>query len=441
MGDIRADLYTKVFGSNPEDLQNMYLHLEKSRFQEPKNKEFAIMVNTFKPDDNYDLIIGKKGVFGVKHVAIDNGDVFIGEMMPNPYPVDYIDAKKFISETCNEVCIIAKLYDKYEKFGYRSFSKHIINAAENCEEFQMKTKLSHFQRDLMQQIADRFKHLLPNLTFQQIQIYTHKSHQRIPVALSYPYTDEENSNKIKKAGSNPSLGSIIENSTTLLFDIMPYSLPNFEHKILVYCLYLNQSYESCHQFHRLLPENATIRELDCEIKNEVMSIISRDKSIDMTDLEETKYLILAHPQNVVISELDQTSVLSAHAKNPGVIICIRALLNPETKLRNDLEIKRVNVYSYVKGTESYGPPQVVYIKRNTTCKELIQTLLQNKEQKSRVMLTNYYNYGESHEYKPARPLEDSDELFCQKYEEKVLAIELPNPIVVNRELRFKTNES
>ncbi|CAG9313206.1 unnamed protein product [Blepharisma stoltei] len=441
LADIRASLYTKIYGSDPEQLKNMYLHQERCKTQEPKNKEFIMAIHSFEPEKNFEIPIGKKASFGVKFVTIDNGDAWIGEMVPNPLPPNYIDAKRFISEMCNEIYVIAKYNDKYEKYGYKSYSRQLMEHIEYSNEFPLKTKFSYFQKDLMQQLADIFRPLEPSITPANIQIYTKKSHMRFPQQLPYPYSEEENPLRFKKSSTNPSLASIIENSNILYFDIMPFPIPQLEHKIIVYCYYLTQNYEMNYEFLRTLPETATVKDFDQEIKNEVMSVMNTDKTIDLGSLEEVKYLLLTHPQKAILQELEYSSNLSVHSKNSNVMICIRAVLNKESELRQNPDYKKINVFTYVKGTEIYCNPLAVYIKKSWTCKEVIHFLLDNREPKSRVMITNYYNYGESHEYKPQRPLEDSEECFCPKYEDKTLAIELPNPEVKKSELRFKTNET
>lgn len=94
MSQIRQDLI-----NGREDLKSsskMLLHLEKSKILEYKNKESFSNVYSYRTDENYELTISKRGNFGVRHVIIDNGDVFIGESQPHPLPADYVDARKYI---------------------------------------------------------------------------------------------------------------------------------------------------------------------------------------------------------------------------------------------------------------------------------------------------------------------------------------------------------
>ena len=75
----------------------MMLHLEKCKVSEYKNKEIFLHVYSYRPGENYELTISKRGNFGVRHVIIDNGDAFIGESPPEDPDFGYMDAKKYIS--------------------------------------------------------------------------------------------------------------------------------------------------------------------------------------------------------------------------------------------------------------------------------------------------------------------------------------------------------
>ena len=96
MLQIRQDLMSSWKGANVSSAK-MMLHLEKCKVTEYKNKENFLHVYSYRPGENYELTISKRGNFGVRHVIIDNGDAFIGESPPEDPDFGYMDAKKYIS--------------------------------------------------------------------------------------------------------------------------------------------------------------------------------------------------------------------------------------------------------------------------------------------------------------------------------------------------------
>ena len=96
MSQIRQDLISSWTGHN-ESHARLVLHLEKCKVTEYKNKENFLHVYSYRPGENYELTISKRGNFGVRHVIIDNGDAFIGENPPKDLDSGYMDAKKYMS--------------------------------------------------------------------------------------------------------------------------------------------------------------------------------------------------------------------------------------------------------------------------------------------------------------------------------------------------------
>ena len=318
MAQIRSDLCTHWQNSS-ENLQKMILHLEKCKITYTKNKEQVNHIHTYKLEDNYELTISKRGSFGVRHVMIDNGDVFIGEVPPDVQPDNYIDAKRYISNICDEVQVLCLHYNKFQNFGYESFGESVLQRTEeqqsgglgsgNAGEIQegnmnkrfvLSTKLSYCQTQIMGQIAERFRGT--GVGVDQIQLYVFKNGVATPVPM--PATEEEI--RIKKS-TPPSVGSILENESSIHFDILPFPLQVINNRNVVYVWQLDKDFNKIKQCYAVLRPNGTIRELDKEIKNQGVQ-------------GNLEYFLLSFPQFAIVKELEMNNLCSVWANNPWYVL-------------------------------------------------------------------------------------------------------------------------
>ena len=319
MSQIRSDLCTHWHKSS-ENLPKMILHLEKCKVTHTKNKEQVTHIHTYKLEDNYELTISKRGSFGVRHVMIDNGDVFIGEVPPDVQPENYIDAKKYISNICDEVQVLCVHYNKFQDFGYESFGGTVLRRTEESEieqtqenyaelrnnkkGFVVSTRLSYSQSQFMGQLAERFR--AAGVASEQVQLYTLKNGQATPVPM--PGTEEEI--RMKKSPP-PSVGSILENENSILFDILPFPVQTLHNKLLVYIWQLDQDFNKIQQCYAVLRPNGTIRELDIEIKNK-------------GNTGNIEYFLFNFPQFAIVKELEMNNLCSVWASNPWYALGMKA---------------------------------------------------------------------------------------------------------------------
>jgi len=427
LDQIREDLSSVACGENLTS--KVVLHLEKSSSLESKYKEFNSNIHTFMPGDNYKVSCNQPP-FGVKHVKIRNGDAFVGEITS-----ESPNAKKHITEIYDNVVITCKHYDKLQKSGYKSYSISLMETNNLATTFPLKTKLSSTQRELMMQLGEIYYEYDDNITWENIQIYSFKSHQRNPTPLPFPYSKEENP-KSKKSSINPNLQAIIHNSTTLYFDILPFSVPDIADNDLIYIQYLNQNYEVVDQLHRLVHPNGTIDDLWSSIRFKLLKRIESDSTVNQNEIASFCFFQMTYPQKVPQKEFQSETQLKDMSLSNHMVNCVKVVMQEEEDIRNSSEFSKVVALQYVKNTEIYGSPIVKYFKKETTCKEVVKELQSTQKAKVRVMVCSFSKWGEEFEYKPSRLLEESEEAFFEKYEKRVLALEHPAP-TGTQGLRFK----
>ena len=315
MSQIRKDLYEHRMPSS-ENLSKMVLHLEKCKITDTKNKEQICNIHTYKLEDNYELTISKRGTFGVRHVIIDNGDAFIGEIpLENP---DYIDAKKYITSICNGIQVQIIHYDKYQNFAFTSYARSVLNSMNIDSGLMISTKLSNTQAQLMADIALNFPYN-HQITLNQIQIFTMKTNSAIPVLLPYP----EEENKFKKNLTVTTVASIIETSNILYFDISPYPVQALTNKLLVYVWLLDSNFRKISQIHKLIKQRGCVGDLDSELRLDFQEKIEKNT--------EFSYFLLNHPQFAIVKELEFQQALSFYATNKNYIVCAR----PNEEINSD----------------------------------------------------------------------------------------------------------
>ena len=315
MSQIRKDLYEHRMPSS-ENLSKMVLHLEKCKITDTKNKEQICNIHTYKLEDNYELTISKRGTFGVRHVIIDNGDAFIGEIpLENP---DYIDAKKYITSICNGIQVQIIHYDKYQNFAFTSYARSVLNSMNIDSGLMISTKLSNTQAQLMADIALNFPYN-HQITLNQIQIFTMKTNSAIPVLLPYP----EEENKFKKNLTVTTVASIIETSNILYFDISPYPVQALTNKLLVYVWLLDSNFRKISQIHKLIKQSGCVGDLDSELRLDFQEKIEKNT--------EFSYFLLNHPQFAIVKELEFQQALSFYATNKNYIVCAR----PNEEINSD----------------------------------------------------------------------------------------------------------
>ena len=313
MSKIREDLYTNQQFSK-ERLSKMILHLEKCKIADIKNKEQIANIHTYKLEDNYELTISKRGNFGVKHVIIDNGDTFIGEIPPDIIPYNYIDAKRYISSICDDICIKCIYYNKYQDYGYESFGSKVLNYQKIANEFVIKTKLSFSQSQLMSQLADFFEYR-PKISFDQIQIYAIKSNSTIPVLLNH--LEEEN--KLKKNPGAGNIASIVESSNCIYFDILPFPLQILTNKALAHIWLFDDNFLRLKQYYIPIKTSACIRDIDLELKHDISQEFYEGKTIKFS------YILLNYPQFAIVKELESNQLISVYANNPSYVLGMKII--------------------------------------------------------------------------------------------------------------------
>lgn len=212
MSQIRNDLYT-TWHKSTDNSSKMILYLEKCKIADNKNKETVSNIHTYKLEDNYELTISKRGTFGVRHVIVDNGDAFIGEVPPDCLPDQYIDAKKYINCICDDIFVHCVHYDRCKNTENESFGSRVLKNCNIMPPYIVNTKLSYTQAQFMIQLCELFG----GLNIDQVQLYILKPNQSTPTLL--PHSEDEN--KLKKGLSNTYVSSLLETSNSIYFDIVP----------------------------------------------------------------------------------------------------------------------------------------------------------------------------------------------------------------------------
>lgn len=309
MSQIRNDLCAHWQGSI-ENLPKMVLHLEKCKVTDLKNKELIAHLHTYKLEDNYELTISKRGSFGVRHVILDNGDAFIGEVPPDILPENYMDAKKYITSICDEVQVKCTYYNKFQTFGYQSFSDLLSGNNENMKSFILATRFSCSQTQFIQQICEIWK----GVHVDQVQLYIMKNNQVSPVVV--PSAEEEN--KQKKGIS--SVASVLGENTEIFFDVLPFTNQVLTTRNLVQIWYLDEDFSKLQQYYLTVRLNGSVKDLDCEVK-----IIFPSK--------EFEYFLFSHPQFAIVKELRPSQSIAMYTTNPCYVLGMRVANSTENLLK------------------------------------------------------------------------------------------------------------
>ncbi|OMJ83994.1 hypothetical protein SteCoe_14980 [Stentor coeruleus] len=215
MSQIKSSLYESWNGKLPESTCNMILYLEKCKIADLKNKDILNNIHVYKYRDNYELTISKRGTFGVRHVMVDNGDSFVGEIPPENPPENYMDAKKYIMSVCDEVTVNCIYYNKLNETSQKSFGAEFLARNGKNTSFCMQSKLSFTFSQFVNQLIGVLA-IDDLVTVEQIQLYILKPGFSTPTLISI--SEEENKNKKNSIGST--LCSVLETSNTILFDIL-----------------------------------------------------------------------------------------------------------------------------------------------------------------------------------------------------------------------------
>lgn len=163
MDYIRERMYSTFFGENYDSSIQIKLYLEKAQHQESKTKEFVQNIWQYESDENYAIFLNKKAQFGVRHVNIVNGDVFIGEIQSD-VTEGYINAKDYVTDLYDNITVPIIYYDRMQSTGYESFSKKLHEDFQLDSSFTLPLKISHRQKDIMEKIYDVYSACPVNLS-------------------------------------------------------------------------------------------------------------------------------------------------------------------------------------------------------------------------------------------------------------------------------------
>lgn len=306
--DARIEIFSLKFQIPMQRPNNLILHHEKSKTNVYDKTGFDVEIESFGPGENYDIDIAPIQNSISRSIEINNGDVFIGEIQPDVIPENYVNAKQWIAGLVANITVQCGYYDKIEKFGFKSYSRKIITSQNTPPVIRIESKLSYTQKDFMKQLADRFS-IEEKINYDQIQLYYWEENIAYPTPLDFPDTIDR----------NKPMSVLVNTTKMILFDILPFSIPVINSKLLIHLAYVDSKFQVKKTFCKILEKNACISHLDVSIQPEMMEIYCENA------FSSVVYYLLNHPQFAIIKELEMNQGLEAYCNNPNYYICFQSI--------------------------------------------------------------------------------------------------------------------
>lgn len=447
---LRKEVFKFKHNSQEEYNGKIRLYIEKST-ENPMNPH-ELNISIIESSENFELHFSTKSPHNaIGKVRLMNGDIIICEEILENIPLDYITAKEYLTNLYQNIYVNISYYNKYLKFGFESFSVQVLNTMPESYILKLTLKLQDSINEVKTQVA---KALSGNFNIEPDQIllfYTENPHSNY---IQIPCTEGITYNK----KPCKTVSDMMKFTNSLFYDVLPFPMKLTERNYLVFISHVNEKFSLIKQYFKLVEKNELTLETMlsehfyndfkdnmCDVnlnylENQDSPLLKTDPipPINGCSSDSLVFYLLNHPQNAIIRELSLNDPLESYLDNPNYLLCFRVLSAYELSLSKSQS--KMFIFTYTKGSDRYSS-EVGYFELDISCKMIISSLSQRYEEKIRVMIFMPSYFNDRIEYKPSRPLEESDDKFFDKYAENPIGIELPCSYVYKNELKIKDSNN
>jgi ubiquitin C-terminal hydrolase len=394
--DLRNKVYFEKYGRFNDYNQAIHITIEKSSSSSKEGPE----TYRFLPFETC-----------LEGIHLKNGDCVIGEVVSESSTKN--QPSQYLDEKFQNIIFQFHYHNRLESRGYSSYSLQLLQNS-NFREFRVETTLKSSENELVHRLISSLN-LSEHIEASQIELFTEEGH-------CFNHLPRDKMRKVQ---------DLVNMNMQVAFDIHPRCPGDQEDYSTVYFVLVNENFEKIKEYHQVLKKPAKVKDLDPSISLEMMKDLQNDS---LEQLGDFKCYLVNYPQNCIIRELELSDNIDKYASQPHSLIYCKNYSKQE--VFDGFTENQLIIYVFRKG-EDRGYSFIQFFSKSITCTELIRVITSKFDEKVRVLHGEIKYVGERAEYKPTKPLEDTDFMFFVRYNETHIAVE--RPALTNGRNQLKIN--